>query len=215
MAEKKISRSRVTDSSMGDANISLVLKIAMRDVTKPPVWREAQIPGSFNFLQLHRVIQSLYALGDYHLWCFGRCAYDQELSIGPSEEDCDFFNTHEAKDTAVLEFLKDVGDKLVYTYDSGDSWEFSVTVRQVVDERIEHPIFTKWKGNLQPMEDSGGAWCYMQMRDFLTNEATLKPKQKKEIAANLCYESPRELADCLREQIIDPEIITDDLEEIK
>lgn len=192
---------------MVEKNLSLVLKITLQGVNKPPVWREVQVPGGMDFMQLHRTIQCLYGLGNCHLWIFGRCAYDQDLSIGPDGGNGDLFITHVAAETPVLNFLKKKGNRLIYTYDFGDSWEFSVTVKQVVKETLKHPAFTGWKGNLQPMEDCGGVWCYAQMREFLVNEASLTAREKKEIAESLCFEDYTELKECLRDQIIDPEII--------
>ncbi len=190
-------------------NSSLVLKIAMQHVSKPPVWREVQVPGTFNFYQLHFVIQAVYYLFNCHLWSFGRCAYDQDLSIGmPDDAEWnDNYTTHQADETPLMLFLGKKGDKLVYTYDFGDSWEFAITVSQVKNEKIEFPLLLKWKGDLQPVEDSGGVWCYMQMRNFLENESTLTQKQKNEIAQQLLYEDAEELKEVLEDQIIDPEDI--------
>lgn len=49
----------------------LQLKIQLRNVTKPPVWRRLQIPSDITFLELHYIIQAAFGsicrLGQDHL----------------------------------------------------------------------------------------------------------------------------------------------------
>ena len=56
------------------AEKTLVLKIQMKGVTKPPMWREVEIPANYNFEELHEVIQIVTGLENCHLWQFNKSA---------------------------------------------------------------------------------------------------------------------------------------------
>lgn len=211
-SQKKLKNKELPAKSV-DGNRTLLLKIQMQGVTKPPVWREVTIPSNFNFTQLHRAIQTVFCLGDYHLWQFGHRAYDADLQIGPDIEDNEF--TDDADKTYVTEYLSEVGDKLVYVYDFGDDWTFDVKVQKVMEEPCECPRLTNWKGDLQPMEDSGGMYAYVDFRKFQENSKTWTKKQKKAFAEKLGFDDLEVLEMQIEDSILDEEWIAEDLAEIK
>lgn len=105
----------------------LRLKIKMRGVVKPPMWREVLVPADFNFSQLHYVIQAVAGLLDGHLWQFQYRPYGNELAIGiPQAKSESGFGldscTHDADETPVTAFLAPKGDKVVYVYDLRKTW---------------------------------------------------------------------------------------------
>ena len=59
----------------------LQLKIQLRNVTKPPVWRRLQIPSDITFLELHYVIQAAFGWHNEHLFKFQHRSYDREWKI--------------------------------------------------------------------------------------------------------------------------------------
>lgn len=196
---------------------TLTLKVQMQDVIKPPMWRELKVPADFDFLQLHHAIQAACGFENCHLWQFQRQAYNSELQIGiPAEsdemglEEC----THDAGVTPITAFLAAKGDKLVYVYDFGDDWRFDVVVKGVEPRDGDVPVCTKWKSDLQPVEDTGGVWAYLNMRKVWAHRDSLTPRQKKGCAEQLGFENFRELLGLLNDVQFDIESVNGQLAEL-
>lgn len=146
---------------------SLVLKIQLRGVSKPPLWREVRVPADINFLQLHEIIQILFGWGNYHLWQFEDKPYSHGYRIGmPSPEDGQWDDgpSDQADETPVTMVLKRPGDKMIYLYDFGDDWVHDITVKEVLDMKTEHPVCLKGKSG-NPVEDIGGPWGLADYRE--------------------------------------------------
>lgn len=197
---------------------TLTLRVQMQDVTKPPMWRELKIPADFTFYQLHRAIQKVCGFENAHLWCFqSNNTYNHELSIGlPTDsyemglEDC----THDARETGITAFLSKKGQKLVYVYDFGDDWRFSINVINVSSRDGEVAECTRWKSDMQPIEDCGGVWSYLNMRLAWKEQDSLTKSQKKELANALGYDSFDDLKYVLKNNLFDPEAVNESLAEI-
>lgn len=198
-------------------NKSLKLKVQMKDVTKPPMWREIIIPADFNFTQLHYAIQACTGLDNSHLWQFQHRAYDPELQIGIPLDDDEFGLdewTHNADETPVTGFLAKKGDKLEYVYDFGDDWVFTVSVIDVMERKDEVAICTKWKSDLQPIEDCGGVYAYIELREIEGSITKLSAKEKKEVASRFGFDDFNMFAEWLDEANIDIEFVNEQLAEI-
>lgn len=199
---------------------TLKLRVQMQDVTKPPMWRELKVPADFTFLQLHEAIQKACGFEDAHLWQFQRKAYDHGLQIGIPTDDSDPYGfglddfTHDARTTGITAFLAEKGQKLVYVYDFGDDWIFTVSVVDVVARDGDVAECTRWKCDMQPLEDSGGVWSYLQMRQAWDERDSLKKKAKEDIAESLGYDSFDDLLEAISYQLIDPEAVNAALAEI-
>lgn len=198
---------------------SLRLKIQMQDVQKPPMWREIIVPADFNFTQLHYAIQAVTGLQNCHLWQFQRKAYDSDYSIGiPSTPDSEYGLDDAIDDsdkTQITAFLAKKDDKTVYVYDFGDDWIFDVKVMEVMPRHGETAELVKWKSDLQPTEDSGGIFTYLNVREIMKNESEMTVKQKKQAAEMLGFDKFNEVKEYLIEDsIIDPEYIAERLSEI-
>ena len=190
-------------------NKSLRIKVQMKDVTKPPMWRELIIPASFYFDQLHLAIQAAMGFDDCHLWMFQPKAFDSDLQITLPDEDAEW--THDARSTPVTAFLSKKGDKLEYVYDFGDDWIFTVTVLDVLDEYTYKAECNKWKGDMQPVEDSGGVWSYIQFRDIYSRADSMSAKEKREIARSLGYDKFSTLMERLEDAKFDIDEVNDAL----
>ena len=59
---------------------SLLLKIQMKRVTKPMMWREVEVPADMSILDLHDVIQCVVGLESSHLWQFNERTSDVYLT---------------------------------------------------------------------------------------------------------------------------------------
>lgn len=205
-------------TGIADADMkSLRIKVQLKDVSKPPMWREIVIPADFNFSQLHHCIQAVSGLCDYHLWDFQHKAYDHGMQIAiPDYQDSPFGMSgfYDADVTPVTGFLAKKGDKLEYVYDYGDDWIFVVTVLEVMDRQGEVAECTKWKCDFQPIEDTGGVWSYLDFRSAITDAGKLTAKQKKEFAKQHGYDSFDEIKNMVVDHMFDPEFVNDCLAEI-
>lgn len=197
---------------------SLRLKVQMKDVTKPPMWREIVIPADFNFSQLHHAIQAVTGLENCHLWQFQRQAYDPGLQIGiPMGDEMGFGLddcTHDADVTPVTAFLAKKGYKLEYVYDFGDDWIFTVSVLEVMERAGEVATCTKWKCDFQPIEDCGGVWTYLRLREAFCAPDKLTSRQKKELAENFGFENFNTLSAWVDDSMMDIEYVNERLADI-
>lgn len=196
---------------------TLVLRIQMKGVTKPPMWREVEIPANFNFMQLHEVIQGVTGLEDCHLWQFNAKAYDESLQIGVEMDEDDLFApaldfvTHDAEETPVTQFLQHKGDKLEYVYDFGDDWIFVVEVKDLLAKKADYPVCTKFKSDLNAIDNFGGIYRYQQARNDLEGWGKLSKKEKKQRLEDYGFDSEEDYLDFLNQYRISLDDINDDL----
>ena len=174
----------------GAENKSMVLKIQLRGISKPPLWREVRIPADIDFEQLHEVIQTLFGWEHAHMWQFEAAPYSHGYRIGPEMDDTGFGDgpTDIAHETPVTKVLKKAKDKMVYVYDFGDDWVHDITVKEVLDEKTDHPVCLKWKGD-NLIEDIGGVWGYDEYRQMADPAAKHTGKEVKEFLDNHWFDS--------------------------
>lgn len=190
------------------AEKTLVLKIQMKGVAKPPMWREVEVPADYNFAELHDVIQIVTGLENSHLWQFNKSAYDDSLQIGiPMDHDDPYgfgleYATDVADETPLTKYLAQKGDELEYVYDFGDDWVFSVEVQKVIDSECESPKCLKWKSDLNALEDFGGPYAYEEIREIVSEDSVLTKKEKDAIVENYLgwFENKKELIKFLNEK---------------
>jgi hypothetical protein len=137
------------------------IKITLRGVSKPPVWRRVQVPADIRLDQLHDVIQKAMGWDDGHLHVFSTGWADYGLpdpELGHGDE----------RTVRLSELLNGIGDKLRYTYDFGDDWEHDVLLEKVLraDPGTPYPVCTAGKGACPP-EDCGGVGGYASLKETL------------------------------------------------
>lgn len=202
------------------ASHTLILKIQMKNVTKPPMWREVEVPADFDFAQLHDVIQIVTGLEDEHMWQFNNSAFDSSLQIGIERNLGDLFDegidhaSHDALSTPLTQFLQQKGDRLEYVYDFGDEWIFTITVKDLLDKTTHHPECLKFKSELNAIEDFGGVWTYKTVRQNLADWPSLKEKERLEIAEENGFDNADDFIDFLNEHIFHIDEVNDALKEI-
>mgnify|MGYP001132517654 CR=1 FL=1 len=101
----------------------LQLKITLKAISKPPVWRRVQVRADSTFAMLHQIIQAAFGWTDTHLHRF---EYEGERIGVPDPEwddDC-----ADAAETTLDQVLLGPKDRLRYTYDFGDNWEHTLTI---------------------------------------------------------------------------------------
>jgi len=143
-------------------------KIQLMNVTKPPVWRQIQVPEKITFHDLHHVIQLVFGWEDCHLYQFRPKGYGSHPLIGiPSKEDWDQvdFNSKKTKLNKVFTHEKQTFN---YIYDFGDDWSHKITMEKLVPDTIKGPVCLKGKGACPP-EDCGGPWGYENLKAIMAD----------------------------------------------
>lgn len=155
----------------------LQLKITL-DGIKPSIWRKIQIDDSINFKKLHKIIQIVMGWEDYHLYNF---EIDKDTSIEASQCSEDQFavdsilsgfrakrKEYKDNETQVSDFLKEEKQKILYTYDFGDTWEHIIKVEKILPKESgkKYPICISGKRACPP-EDCGGPWGYDELLEIL------------------------------------------------
>jgi hypothetical protein len=114
------------------ASGGLLLKLTLLEAPLP-VWRQIQIPAQVSLSELHHVIQLAMGWQNAHLWEFsdGHNSYMPPSPFGGMDSD-----TIDPDSISLGALLSKKGDKLLYTYDMGDSWEHLIEVIKVLDGTI-------------------------------------------------------------------------------
>jgi Plasmid pRiA4b ORF-3-like protein len=151
---------RATANGRGSA---LQLKLTLRGVSKPPVWRRLVVPADMRLDRVHDVIQTSMGWTDTHLHVFSTAVGD----YGVPDPELGFRNERNAR---LGQFLTRQGDRIHYAYDFGDGWEHDVVLekRLYPDPEARLPVCIAGKGACPP-EDCGGPWGYADLKDTLAD----------------------------------------------
>ncbi|MEQ1832794.1 MAG: SEC-C metal-binding domain-containing protein [Candidatus Eisenbacteria bacterium] len=95
------------------------LTVALRHV-EPRIWRRLRIPGNTTLLAFHKVLQKVMGWTDSHLHLF------RAGGIEYGELDPELPEIRTEKNVHLGSLLLRPGDRLVYEYDFGDSWEHDI-----------------------------------------------------------------------------------------
>lgn len=139
------------------------IKIQLRGVTKPPVWRRLQVPADLSLDQLHEVIQTAMGWHDCHMHVFS----DGWNSYGRPDRELGHQDERKAH---LSQLLTQIGDKIGYTYDFGDDWLHDITLEKILptDAEVTSAVCTAGKGACPP-EDCGGVWGYENLKATLAD----------------------------------------------
>lgn len=200
------------------ASKTLKLKIQLKGVVKPPMWREVLVTANFNFSQLHYIIQAVMGLDNCHLWVFQRNPYDQSGPIigVPMDhdssfgiDDCNFI----ADDTPLTAFLSLKGDKLTYLYDFTTDWIFTVTVADILDRQGDTAQCVRYKSDLQAV-DSMPVCYFTALRDFHTHSPECSDEETKILIHFFGVESQEELEAYVDDKLFDLDFVNEELASI-
>lgn len=154
----------------------LQIRITLRDVDDPPVWRQVLIPAAYPLSRVHRVIQAAMGWENYHLHAFqiGETTYgpDPEGELGYADET-----------KARLTDVARVRTRISYEYDFGDGWEHELVVeaRTVAEAGKIYPACIAGQGACPP-EDSGGAYGFEQLKELLAGPPSAERDEMREWA---------------------------------
>ena len=133
--------------------------------TMPPIWRRLLAPAGFTLAQLHDVLQAAMGWQSCHMHEFsaGRRHFgkpnpeDRPMGMPPVEN---------GRTVRLSSLLGRVGAKVVYTYDTGDSWEHGIVLekRLPVDPGTAYPVCTGGERACPP-EDCGGIGGFYDLLD--------------------------------------------------
>ena len=144
------------------AGDSYQLKVTLRGVSKPPVWRRIAVPARLTLDLLHEVIQQAMGWEDEHLHVFSTPRRDYgspDPELGHADE----------RKVTVAEVLARPGATMLYTYDFGDGWEHGIVLEKVLPpDPVVGLSCLAGKGACPP-EDCGGAWGYANLKEALAD----------------------------------------------
>ena len=139
----------------------LRVRITLRDVGDPPVWRQLLIPAAYTLARVHRVIQAAMGWEDCHMHAFqiGKTSYgpDPDGELGFADE----------TKTRLADVVR-VRTRIGYEYDFGDGWEHELLVEAhaVAEAGQTYPACIAGEGACPP-EDSGGAYGFEELKEIL------------------------------------------------
>jgi len=155
------------------------LKIQLKNVTKPPVWRQVLAPEKFTFHDLHQLIQLVFGWEDCHLYQFCPKGYGSNPVIAiPSKDDWEQPDMNAMK-TKLDKIFTTEKQAFTYIYDFGDDWIHQIVLEKILSDEIKHPVCLVGKGACPP-EDCGGPWGYANLKEVLSDPAHEEYEEMKE-----------------------------------
>jgi len=146
-------------------------KIHLKGIKKPPVWRRVTVPSSYNFYNLHLIIQETFGWWNSHLFQFSENGFGSPQVITEIYEDHDpgFEKQFEAAEVKLTDVFKYEKQKFIYIYDFGDSWEHVLTLEKILPDKSKSPSLLDGKGKCPP-EDCGGVWGYEGFKEIMADK---------------------------------------------
>jgi hypothetical protein len=139
------------------------IKVQLRGVTEPPVWRRLRVPADLSLGEFHEVIQAAMGWDDSHMHVFS----DGRSQYGRADGELDF---QDEWTTRLSRLLNKAGDKVRYTYDFGDHWEHDITLEKILPAGTEPPSLVCTAGSgACPPEDCGGVGGYEALKAALAD----------------------------------------------
>jgi hypothetical protein len=153
--------------------------------TRPPIWRRLHVPSSLTLAQLHDAVQTAMGWhgGHMHEFRSGQRYFSEpdpeyrSMGMDPAENE---------RKVRLSDVLRKTGNKLIYTYDLGDSWEHAIVLEKQlpVDPIASYPVCTD--GQLAcPPDDCGGIPGFY---DLVEAVADPNHEQHKELRDWLGYD---------------------------
>lgn len=149
--------------------MTLHLKIQIKGITKPPVWRKLAVPSTISFDVLHQAIQRSFGWSGYHLYQFSPSGWGSHPVLEAPNEYSEGEYDLDATKTPLSKLLTKEGQKFSYIYDFGDDWDHSIVVEKITNEKHKQVVVIGGKGTCPP-EDCGGRWGYENLKQILANK---------------------------------------------
>ena len=136
---------------------------------EPLIWRQIEVPSSYNFWDLHVAIQDSMGWLDYHLHSFSLLPPRKRKPILVGIPDDEFeTDTLPGWDVPLERFFSEPGDEATYDYDFGDGWRHRVVMEGIFLQRegTTYPNCVAGERACPP-EDCGGIPGYYNLLEVL------------------------------------------------
>lgn len=184
---------------------------------KPKVWRRFIVPATFDFYDLHSVIQTSVGWTNSHLFNFSinDTQNNKTIELVGDEESVNenfamaqhymknlpekgsfademyqrFIRTQLllARDVDLNQYVNDTA-KFRYLYDFGDGWDHEVVMEEVVEDyELEYPQVVEGKGTCPP-EDVGGPPGYDEFKRVMKDKTNPDHDHMKAWATSQGYQ---------------------------
>jgi len=142
------------------------LKITLMDF-EPVIWRRVQVKGGIRLRKLHSIIQAVMGWEDYHLHKFEIGGIEYSV---PFPGDMFDMEMEDERRVTLGRLAPEEGDRFLYEYDFGDSWEHEILVEKILppDPKVRYPICLEGERACPP-EDVGGVWGYEEFLEAIKN----------------------------------------------
>ena len=147
----------------------LQLKVTLLDL-RPAIWRRLVVPAAIKLPKLHAVLQIAFSWTNSHLHAF-RLGEDSYEAYYPETWE-DPFGDGERYDESkfrLCDLLHAKGDRLIYEYDFGDSWQHEVRVEKVLPAERPAPAACVAGARAAPPEDCGSLPGYQELVKAMHN----------------------------------------------
>lgn len=164
-----------------------VIKVQIKGITKPPVWRRFEVPADARLSDFHAAIQDAFGWDNGHLHSF------EDRSVRWCTEYPDDDATPWAvpePDLTVEEFIHLVPHP-VYVYDFGDWWEHAIKVEEVKEGTVDDVNCIAGRGAC-PIEDCGGPYGYEDIKRVLASKDPKDAQSQKNTLEWLGLDSPEQ-----------------------
>lgn len=149
-----------------------------------PIWRELKVPSNITLEALSFILIEVMGWKNIHLHQFkkGNTIYKSTVCINQDFELMPFsrIKVKDTNDYSIAELLEFKGDRIIFEYDFGDSWEHDVWlkgIREYNPDETPTAVVIKGKGACPP-EDCGGVWGYSDL--IRIHSQKRKSKEDKE-----------------------------------
>lgn len=169
------------------------IKVQIRGLTKPPVWRRFEVPGKSRLSDLHIAFQRAFGWAGGHLHAFS------DMSMSWSSDDptasYDSYGTSDASedtDLAAEDFFNMVGYRSLYTYDFGDDWEHLITVETIHQGEARKGLRCIAGRGACPPDDCGGVGGYQEIKRLMMSTDPADDEERNQWLEWLGLDSPEE-----------------------
>ena len=160
--------SKVT-AKLDPARAQFQLKVTLLDI-RPAIWRRLLVPAAIKLPKLHAVLQIAFGWTNSHLHAFriGDEAYETyypeswEDPLGNGER-------HDESKFRLCHLLHAKGDRLIYEYDFGDSWQHDVRVEKILPSERSTPVTCVAGARAAPPEDCGSIPGYQELIEAMSD----------------------------------------------
>ena len=142
------------------------------DGTEPPIWRRLEVASDLTLERLHEVLQIAMGWSNSHLHHFVMGS-ESDRPVQPFLTQIDIDEGDEGileSDVRLDQVLSEVGDRLFYEYDFGDSWDHTIEL-EAVAPYVENAPRARCVGGARacPPEDCGGVGGYAELVEAVSD----------------------------------------------